>query len=261
MDLTKNFLRDILQITNLEDKYLNILIDNIDKYQIAFTSPSHDINNNYELYEILGDSTANEAIVWYFYNTFPQLHCSNGVKIIARLKINYISRESYSSIASKLGFEKYIKCSIEEQNKEKMQKLLEDVFEAFIGVTKLILNEYFGYQGIGNQIIYNFIKSIFDKKQISLKNEDLYDVKTRLKEFFDKNNIKEKLGSLKYEYNENENEKYVTLYFIKNGLKTKIAIGKGINKASQDKNAATQAIEHLKNLEYDVEKKFKLFCE
>lgn len=263
MELTKNFLRDTLKFTNIKDKYINILVDTyINKYQIAFTAPSYNSDNNYELYEMLGDSIANEAVVCYFYNTFPQLHCSNGVKVIARLKINYISGESYSSISKTLGFEKYIKCSTEEKNnKEKMQKLLEDVFEAFIGVTKLILDEYFGFQGIGNHFIYNFIKYFFDKKEISLKNEDLYDVKTRLKEFFDKSSIKEKLGSLRYEYSEMENEKYVTLYFVKNGIKTRISIGRGINKAAQDKDAANKAIEYLKDKGYDIEKKFKLFCE
>jgi len=263
MDLNIEFLRKVLKNAKLEDRYILILLNRIDLYQIAFTSPSIDINDNYELYENLGDITANEAIVWYFYEVFPQLHCPSGVKTMARLKINYGSSESYSSIANDLGFWPYIKATEEERSsKEKKQKLLEDVFEAFIGVTKLVLVDYFGYQGVGNQIVYNIIKSIFDKKDISLKTEDLYDAKTRLKEVFDKESTRLLFGQLKYKYIEKENKKYTELYFIKDGNWKRIAIGEGNTKVAQEKTAASKALRHLsENLNLDVEKKFKLYCE
>lgn len=263
MDLNIEFLRKVLKNAKLKDRYILILINKIDLYQIAFTSPSIDINNNYELYENLGDITANEAIVWYFYEVFPQLHCPSGVKTMARLKINYGSSESYSSIADDLGFWPYIKATDEERsNKEKKQKLLEDVFEAFIGVTKLVLVDYFGYQGVGNQIIYNIIKSIFDKKEISLKTEDLYDAKTRLKEVFDKEYARNRFGKLKYKYEEKDNKRYTVLYFVKDGKDKYISIGEGNTKVAQEKAAASEALKYLHDIEnFDVEKKFKMFCE
>lgn len=271
MNLNIEFLRQVLKNAKLDDKYMFILLNKIDLYQIAFTSPSIDIDNNYELYENLGDITANEAIVWYFYEAFPQLHCPSGVKTMARLKINYGSSESYSSIADDLGFWPYIKATDEEKNsKEKKQKLLEDVFEAFIGVTKVALIDYFGYQGVGNQIVYNIIKSIFDKKYISLKTDDLYDAKTRLKEVFDKALTQKEFGKLRYKYHdlsENENDtgremnRYTELFFVKNNIFTKIAIGRGNTKVAQEKDAAAQALQYLHENGYDVEKKFKLFCE
>ncbi len=262
MDLNIEFLRQVLKNAKLEDRYILILLDRIDLYQIAFTSPSIDINNNYELYENLGDITANEAIVWYFYEVFPQLHCPSGVKTMARLKINYGSSESYSSIANDLGFWPYIKATEEEKSSnEKKQKLLEDVFEAFIGVTKLVLVDYFGYQGVGNQIVYNIIKSIFDKKDISLKTEDLYDAKTRLKEVFDKESTRIRFGQLRYQYIDKENEKYTKLYFVKDSNWTLIATGNGNTKVAQEKAAASEALKYLRNLNFDVEKKFKLYCE
>lgn len=269
MDINDEFIRRVLQGSKLEDRYLLILLNNLDEYQTAFTSPTIDPNNNYELYENLGDITANEAIVWYFYETFPQLHCPSGVKTMARLKINYGSSESYSSIAESLGFWPYIKASEEERaSKEKKQKLLEDVFEAFIGVTKLILVNYFGYQGVGNQIVYNIIKSIFDKKEISLKTEDLYDSKTRLKEVFDKAATQKQFGRLVYKYhdlsdneNQTEDRRFTELFFVKNNFFTKIAVGTGNTKVAQEKDAASKALQYLKEIGYDVEKKFKLFCE
>lgn len=273
MDLNIEFLKQVLKNAKLDKKYISILLNRIDIYQLAFTSPSIDIENNYELYENLGDITANEAIVWYFYEIFPQLHCPSGVKTMARLKINYGSSESYSSIADSLGFWPYIKATEEEKaSKEKKQKLLEDVFEAFIGVTKLILVEYFGFQGVGNQIVYNIIKSIFDKIDISLKTEDLYDAKTRLKEVFDKAETQFMFGKLRYKYHDfSDFNKYPTtgplprsyteLFFVKNNVYTKIATGKGNTKVAQEKDAASQALQYLHNKNYNVEKKFKLFCE
>ncbi len=265
MNLNIEFLRQVFKNAKLSDKYIFILLNKIDTYQTAFTSPSIDIDNNYELYENLGDITANEAIVWYFYEAFPQLHCPSGVKTMARLKINYGSSESYSSIADDLGFWPYIKATDEEKNsKEKKQKLLEDVFEAFIGVTKVVLIEYFGYQGVGNQIVYNIIKSIFDKKTISLKTEDLYDAKTRLKEVFDKASTQKEFGKLRYKYfdfSENENDRYTELFFVKNNVFTYIAKGEGNTKVAQEKDAASKALKYLHANGYDVEKKFKLFCE
>lgn len=274
MDLNIDFMRRTLQGAKLEEHYLRILLGAIKEYQTAFTSPTVDSNNNYELYENLGDITANEAIVWYFYEKFPQLHCPSGVKTMARLKINYGSSDSYSSIADSLGFWPYIKASDEEKsNLEKKQKLLEDVFEAFIGVTKLVLINYFGYQGVGNQIVYNIIKSIFDKKEISLDADVLYDAKTRLKEIFDKAIIQKQFGKLVYRHHDfsqpfpddnadlNNFKKYTELFFVKDNVYTKIATGRGIKKVDQEKDAASQALEYLKNKGYDIEKKFKLFCE
>jgi hypothetical protein len=38
----------------------------MEQFKKAFTTPDANPNNNYEFYELLGDSTANNCIVWYF---------------------------------------------------------------------------------------------------------------------------------------------------------------------------------------------------
>jgi dsRNA-specific ribonuclease len=262
MDLTKDFLLGVFETTLIEDRYLSILTDQIDKYRQAFTAPSHNIEKNYELYEIMGDSTANEAILWYFYETFPQLRCTNGVKVISRLKINFSSTDAFSSMAEELGFWPYIKASDEErENPDKKRKLLEDVFEAFIGVTKLILLEKYGLHGVGNQFVYNIIKSILDKRTVSLDPEDLFDAKTKLKEVFDRANTQALYGKLRYKYHDTPTRRYTELYFLKDGIQTLIATGDGLNKAAQEKDASAQALKFLQSQGYDVEKKFRLNCE
>lgn len=89
---------------------------------------------------------------------------------------------------------------------------MEDVFEAFIGVTKLTLVEKFGYMGVGNQIVFNMIKTLMDERNIVLDPEELYDTKTRLKELFDKRDIQNMYGKLKYIYTEKPKTVKIFLY-------------------------------------------------
>lgn len=268
MDITEEFLRRVFTFSKLDDRYIHILTDNIDMYKLAFVSPMFDPQNNYELYEKLGDATANEAIVWYFYTIFPQLHCPMGVKVIASLKNLYGSTEYFSKFAETLGFWPYVKALDEEKkSREKRQKLLEDVFEAFLGVTKLIFLHKFGFYGVGNEIVYGIIKSLLDEYTISLEEEDLYDAKTRLKEFFDKSLVRQKFGRVEYKFMDNENEdiRVTKLFFVKDGVRTHISTGVGISKVAQEKDAAKYAIKYLKETlkkeGYEFEKRGKLFCE
>jgi len=265
LKITKDFLRKVFAFSKLDEKYVWILTDKLNMYQTAFTSPMRDPQNNYELYEKLGDATANEAIVWYFYTIFPQLHCPAGVKVIASLKNLYGSTEYFSLFAEMLGFWPYVRATEDEsKSREKRQKLLEDIFEAFIGTTKLILLEYFGFMGVGTEIIYNILKSLLDTQKISLEEEDLYDAKTRLKEFFDKAAVRQKFGRVKYVFQENEDEskRFTKLYFIHNdGVQTHISTGYGISRVSQEKDAAKHAIDFLKKEGFEAGKRAKLFCE
>jgi dsRNA-specific ribonuclease len=167
-------------------KYLGVLTSPraIKIYDQCMTSSTYDESNNYEYLEQLGDVTANKFLVWYFYRRFPELVCPRGVKVVARLKINYGSKKVFSQLAHEIGFWEHIKASDECKHK-KRDDLLEDSFEAFVGATELILDTDVEV-GVGGVVAYAYLKSIFDKQPISLKYEDLYDSKTRLKELADK---------------------------------------------------------------------------
>jgi len=257
MDLTVDFLKTVFIKTKLKIHYQQILLDSISQYQQIFTAPSIDELYNYEVYEQLGDATANDAVVWYCFNRYPQLNCPGGVKILARLKIKYVSSESWSEIADELGFWPYIKAIPEERsNLEKKQKLLEDVFEAFIGLTKYILDRKFS-PGVGNGIIYTFIETLFSTKDISLQSEDLFDAKTKLKELFDLPNVRESFGILKYCHKDGRTE----LFLEKNGQKSLYGTGYGNTHVAQEKDAANQALKSLKEKGYSRDKKFQLFCD
>ena len=214
----KEMIETILNRANLKEKYISDLLspENLSKFDKAFTSKSafpnvwklqNDIQDkekcgidtdlekeqlkmelkkaehNYEIYEQLGDLTINKFIVWYAYRRFPQLECSMGVKVVARLRINYGSRAKFAEIGNSLGFWPYITADEVERN-NKMKDLLEDVLEAFIGCVEQILDNKYR-PGVGYAIAHDILASIFDEMNISLKYDDLYDAKTRLKELFD----------------------------------------------------------------------------
>lgn len=194
----KTFIQCLLKKGQLKPKYIDILTDSKSmlEYGAAFTAVTADSINNYERYEQLGDLSANKFIVSYAYNRFPQIDCTQGVKIAARLRILYGSKNSFAPIADKLGFWPYISCQEDgpkEKGTEKRKKyrnndkkaLLEDTLESFIGCTENLLDKRYR-PGVGYGIVYTILSSIFDDIPMSLRYEDLFDAKTRLKETFDK---------------------------------------------------------------------------
>jgi dsRNA-specific ribonuclease len=197
----RTLIKSVLNIGAIKDRYVDILTsdENMKLYGDAFTSELVDENNNYQVYEQLGDLTGNKFIVWYIYDRFPQLRCAEGVKVAARLRINYGSKQTFSDIAEKLGFWPFVSATNDLRQRVK-KSLLEDVFEAFLGVTEMILDADVTH-GVGYACVYSILAGIFDGIDISLEYEDLYDSKTRLKELFDLHGAK--LGPLVYEDSKN----------------------------------------------------------
>jgi len=212
----RNLVVSILKKCKLKTKTIEQILDTkhngwsgIQLFGICCTHKSIHPTNNYEVFEFKGDSTANNCLVWYFADRFPELNDPECVKTLARLKINYGSKKTFYTLAEKLGLWEFISAGTEEritktkvkrsgkiqtiENKTiigikqtKKKSLLEDSFEAFIGVIHTLIDIHVK-KGFGFKICYNLIKSLYDDMNISLEHSDLYDSKTRLKEYFDKN--------------------------------------------------------------------------
>jgi len=178
----------ICRRANVKSKYARTLIDNIQPYYVkVFTDSSYDPRDNYEIFEFLGDVTINKFVAWYLFFRYPQFDCPQGVKVLTRMKINAISKTTFSQIADSLGFWPLIRASETRKNSAKSKKsMLEDVFEAFFGATELILDTTY-IRGLGSAVCYTILQSLFDEVDFSLKYEDLYDAVTRLKELGDSN--------------------------------------------------------------------------
>ena len=159
-------------------------------------------------------------------------------------------KATFFDIADKLGFWDFITATEEERMKIR-KDLLEDVFEAFIGATAYILDNNIR-QGVGYAIVYDILASIFDGMEISLKYEDLYDAKTRLKELIDF--FKEAIGKTEFEYIRSEpNEAghvFTTtiIYRNFNGRRDEIGRGVAAKKHDSEQKAAEKAVETLARL-------------
>jgi dsRNA-specific ribonuclease len=244
----KRLVESLLKKGDVSDSYIDILTckESMEIYSAAFTSEQIDENNNYQVYEQLGDLTGNKFIVCYIYKRFPQLKCAEGVKVAARLRINLGSKNSFASIAEKFGFWEFISAPNELRQRKK-KPLLEDVFEAFLGATETILDDCIRI-GAGYACVYKLLESIFDEIPISLNYEDLYDAKTRLKELFDI--FSDKLGELRYE--EKRDELLVTCSIYREEKKAKILIGQGTAslKPDAEQAASTNALKNMAAIGY-----------
>ena len=256
------FLRQILSLSNLNEQYFDVLLDKegILMYERAFSHRTADENNNYEYLEFLGDTTLNKSIAWYLSRRFPQLNCCKGVKVLTRLKINLISKKSFASFAKQLKFWDFVSAS-EDTRAMKMDKTLEDVFEAFFGATELLIDERIQL-GAGYAICYSMIANLLNTRRISLKYEQLFDSKTRLKEIFD--HFGSKLGVHKYDTQKVDRMHHVKVILCKLQAKQQV-LGEGSAplKADAQQRASEQAIHTLKNMGFVkmVSDEYKLFCE
>lgn len=253
----KRFINDLLKSAKITQEYIDRLLtdDCMALFESAFTSASVDEQNNYEFFEQLGDSSGGKFIVDYMYTRFPHLRSCEGVKVVARLKINYGSKQSFSAISDSLGFWPYITATAQDRVHRK-KPLLEDVFEAFLGVMEMVINDR-EKLNVGYTYVYSFLKQIFDRKEISLKYEDLYDAKTRLKELFDDQRLS--LGKLVYVHEAKEAKSFgntpnnmsganvilCTVSMVKNGISTVIGQGTAFLKNEAEKNAAKFGLVYL----------------
>ena len=290
-----SLISNLLKKGKLKSKYIDLLLgkDSMKEYDKVFTAYTADPINNYERYEQLGDLSINKFIVGYSYKRFPQLMCTDGVKVAARLRINYGSKEFLSKLADNLGFWPFISAGEEDIIKKKNIKytknyyrkhnkkdLLEDSIEAFIGCTEYLLDQKFT-TGVGYAIVYAILENIYNDIDISLNYYDLFDAKTILKETFD---LFPQLGSVYYhnilDIHETPEETYKiiksTIYQIPDTLpKPKkigtitidprwkvVGRGKGNVKSIAEQNASKDALERLKKMGY-VKKQpevYSYFC-
>jgi dsRNA-specific ribonuclease len=269
----KCFLENVLKLGNLKQHYIDLLTDNesLELYNIVFTDSSADPVNNYEFLETLGDSIANSCIVWYLSRRFPEINCPAGVKILSRLKQIWVSKKSFFPIGQKLNFWPFITASEDVRN-TKMKPTIENVLEAFFGATAKLLDERLK-QGVGYTICYNIIENIFNEIPISLKYEDLFDAKTRLKETFDwhrqvlKSNIlfnevyeTEKIENLNQLTGKMDKINFVTVFNkLPNGKMIPIGKGSAPLKDDAEQHAAENALQNLnkQNLVKPVKEEYK----
>lgn len=215
------FIQSLLRLSGLKERYIEDMTDTdgMALYQDAFTHSSVDAQRNYEWLEILGDATLNKTIVWYVSQRFPILQNPEGVKVIARLKINMVSKKKFSELAQSLGMDRFIRYQEDQlpmHNRMALRSIHEDVFEAFFGATEWLLDRRIE-PGAGYGICYAILRVILDQTEISLEYTDLYDAVTRLKETYDM--FRTRLGgNLRYDSRKEDYLQHVTLRHVGSGV-------------------------------------------
>ena len=218
-DGLKTFIFDTLRkYTNISKKNIELILSdkNMIEFKKAFTTPLADPMYNYEFYEMLGDSTSNNCVVWYFQRRFfpePETLITskgtmNPVAVMGRLKQEGASVRQYSKFANHLGFLPYI--TMTNIDNTRVAKILEDVFEAFIGCLVYHSEKIFGLH-IGLTIVYPILQKLFDREDISIEKEKLYEPKSLVNEDITK--LPKNYAKLKYEHIYNENTDNPALRF------------------------------------------------
>lgn len=181
----KSFIKHLLATyCNLDDKIISELTspENLKQFEIAFTTKYRDPDNNYELYELIGDKVLSYNIQKYILNTFPIFRNVRLIKFFDKIKQKAIEKFTFSRLAKKLGFLKYINRSYHEKEGDEFD-LLEDTFESFCGCVETLIDNI--VPNAGSIVIYQFVSKVFgeDKELFkSLKYDDVYDSITKLKE-------------------------------------------------------------------------------
>lgn len=266
----EELLTRIFKLGKVKDEYIRALLENIDVYKTyAFTSSKKNHVHNYQLYEFLGDSVINTFIPFYFFRRFPQLSCTTGVKVLNRLKANHVSKKSLSKIARSHGFLDLINRSSNENSAEDEESLLEDVFEAFFGVTVILLDNMY-VRGVGHAISYDILKGIFDRIDVSLEFNVVYDAKSRLKELMEQYPAMFP-GKMSQMFRAPDNIYeggvcYVYLNYKKNGrdltIKAPVEIADHPTKSEREQAGAQFILDKLKEVEGidNSKKEIELFC-
>jgi dsRNA-specific ribonuclease len=252
----KDFLLRIFKYTGVNEAYLNKYINDetLPFFSMAFTSSTADEQHNYEPFEQMGDSTIGKFIVWSSYEKFPQLRGkSEAVEIIARMKINLGSKDNLSQIAENLGMWTFISASEELRFRSK-KKLLEDVFEALIGVIEFIIHDYsdpnYSQPGLAYQMTYTLLLYLFEPYTLKIDYNILVDSKNRLKGVFDQ--YKDQLGTEAVYKTErvlkNDKNIFITKVYDKNN--NFLGEGAATLKKDAEKKASEMAIQALEKKGY-----------
>lgn len=148
----------------------------ISYYELAFTHPScnSDMNTkhqDYERLEFVGDSVIGFVSADLIFKLHPEMDQG----YMSKLRSYLVCSKSLANYSRKYHIDDYIRIghSISREQLSKSDKILEDVFEAFIGA--LYLNQDIG-------VTYRIIEQILYEDIKQTKIDDIIDAKTRLQE-------------------------------------------------------------------------------
>lgn len=226
----ENLLKDLFVKAKVKRKYISCLTkpECISFYTSAFTDPSFDSENNYLYLKTLGTVSISQIIVWYLNRKYPELTPQK----ITQLKKNFLEKSKFGEYGQSIGFDQYI---LRDEKLNITTKIIQNIFEAFIGTTELLINKHFKF-GLGYVIVYKICSSILD--EIFVYEEELDSI-TKLKELLDVY----KSISLDRKHSRDENSIFYFEIFYQ---QQKIGNGHAKTIAEAEQQASKQALEFFK---------------
>lgn len=212
-------------------KQFNIEIKNEKLFLTAFTHSSFtneikDGSEDYERLEFVGDGVLALIIAVLIYQCYPTMNQG----MMSKLRSCLVRSSSLANYARKYQFNNAIRIGHGEiASGGPNEKILEDVFEAFVGAV---------YLDQGFAFVKNMIESIFMEDIKNFDLDDLTDYKSRLQEDFQANSR----GNVVYEVIEesglSQDKKFVVEVSVVLEDKTVLKLGRG---EGRNKKAAQEA--------------------
>lgn len=116
---------------------------------------------NYEFQEYFGDSFLRSVMIEIITKRFPQAFNYAGKDFCSKIIIEYCKDKNLAFVARKLNFNLFIQ-ALDQEKETEMEKILEDVVEAFIGALWMACrNNKMSYR-YRFDILESFIRLIFD---------------------------------------------------------------------------------------------------
>jgi dsRNA-specific ribonuclease len=198
--------RDMIERTAIpEENLINMLgtpenpkMEVYEEFAKCFVPDLVDETDNYELYEMLGDSALNKATFSYIsrilYPSLSKKKSAFTVGYMDSVKAYYISKKFYSSLSVELGFDEFVKkvcynnrainnfLSLPDKT---MNDLYEDVMEAFIGCMELQIDRYVGIHR-GYVFVANFVYDLLSNIKLQFHPDFFWTAARIVKEANDK---------------------------------------------------------------------------
>lgn len=251
--LTKKDVVEIFKRARVDIKESDL--KNLDYFQVAFVHKSYSLKkfkeanvplednngsspdlqyNDYEVDEFLGDRVTDLAVVQYLIKRFP----TQGQGFYTNLKTKVVSGEFMGAkYARSLGLSKYVMISRHVELKEGRgnDKILEDVFEAFVGAAF----KEFGYP-FCEKFIQNILEDNVDFSELIMHDNNYKDM---IVKYFQRN----KMGHAKFVEKEVKGPVHDRIYTVEiqdsNG--TVYGIGTEKNKKKAEQVSAHKACIHF----------------
>ena len=163
-----NYLPQLLNTILQNSDIVNKLLESqyLDIWKNSFTDITYDYLNNYETYEILGDTVLETCFTNYLMDRIKPLIDNGAIteEGISNLKMFYMSKINQSNFSKQLGLIEYLRI---DPNIKKNIHLSEDLLESFTGALMTVGNKI--KTGLGYILCYNFILFLFNNVQIDMK--------------------------------------------------------------------------------------------